>query len=458
MTYGATLYNETGELVFSTDYAVYQFYGKVALSSTNWFTINIESTYTPLIFVAPQTAGSTSETVTCRAYEETTGVWTIQASTSGQQTFTKSLNTTGQYPGQGISTNSSPVYVYIFVRPRAQDADTGYGMNIYDSAGNLTFTTALRVLKITGYHVTTNTASSGGSGGDYTFGDQTLTSGTIPTNWAALSPDVGFSNETTVTQANWNSNGNQGMWYRPVGSGLGSSNTTVRFSACSYISITPPGVSGQYPQGQVFTTRRILFLNTDMYSNPSYDYSGGPPLLSAARFSYIPYSPAANIFELRDIVNGPAATSIVLYTNPSYGTVTSSGSRLTYTPTGGIAQSDQFTYRLWNSVGPSSLVSFAINAGSSSLDFSTGSTLPAGSLGVGYSTSVAATGGTSPYSYFANNIDVYPFPPGLSSDINGNITGTPTQAGTYTIKMVAQDSTAPVGPLINVKYFTITIS
>lgn len=462
MAHGANLYNEAGELVFSTDYPVYQFYGKVELVNTSSFSISIQSTYTPLVFVAPQTAGSTSETVTCRSYEETSGVWTIVASTSAQQTYTKANNSTGHYPGQGISANDLPVNVYIFVRPRSQDADTGYGMNVYDSSGNLNFTTKLKVLKISGYHDTTNTASSPfPSGSDYTFGNQTLTSGTIPTNWAALSPDVGYSNQTTVSTAYWNTNGNQGLWYRALGSGRGSSNTTVRFSACSYISITPPGVSGQYPGGAIFAGRRILFLNTDNYSTPSYNWQNGPPI-PAGTNSYIPASPTANIFELSSpYINGPATTSIVLYTNPSYGTVTSSGSQLTYTPTGGTAQYDQFSYRLWNSAGPSKLYYFTVNPGNSSLVFTTGATLPAGSVGVAYSTSITVTGGTSPYSYGEGtylDVTVYPFPPGLSIDGSGNITGTPTLAGTYTIKIVVADSTAPIGPLFNAKYFTITIS
>ena len=65
-------------------------------------------------------------------------------------------------------------------------------------------------------------------------------------------------------------------------------------------------------------------------------------------------------------------------------------------------------------------------------------TLPGGNAGVAYVTQTlpAATGGVGPYTYIATGV-----PPGLSFDpATRAITGTPTQAGNYTVSLTATDS------------------
>jgi len=65
-------------------------------------------------------------------------------------------------------------------------------------------------------------------------------------------------------------------------------------------------------------------------------------------------------------------------------------------------------------------------------------TLPDGTVGVNYpvQTIPVATGGTGPYTYAATNV-----PPGLSFDpLTRQITGTPTQSGTFTISVTVTDA------------------
>ncbi|RYE18459.1 MAG: hypothetical protein EOP51_21920, partial [Sphingobacteriales bacterium] len=65
-------------------------------------------------------------------------------------------------------------------------------------------------------------------------------------------------------------------------------------------------------------------------------------------------------------------------------------------------------------------------------------TLPDGTVNTPYPTQTlpAVTGGTGPYTYVASNL-----PPGLSFNVNTReITGTPTQGGSYTISVVATDA------------------
>ncbi len=68
----------------------------------------------------------------------------------------------------------------------------------------------------------------------------------------------------------------------------------------------------------------------------------------------------------------------------------------------------------------------------------TASPLPAGTLGSAYNVTLAATGGQGPYSWTTD--DGVPMPPGLNLSESGVITGTPTQAGDYSIPIVAFDS------------------
>jgi hypothetical protein len=66
----------------------------------------------------------------------------------------------------------------------------------------------------------------------------------------------------------------------------------------------------------------------------------------------------------------------------------------------------------------------------------TTTTLPAGTVGTAYSTTLAATGGVSPYTWSASGL-----PGGLSLSSAGTISGTPTASGTFSASITVLDST-----------------
>ena len=78
--------------------------------------------------------------------------------------------------------------------------------------------------------------------------------------------------------------------------------------------------------------------------------------------------------------------------------------------------------------------------------------LPLGFVNTAYSTTVTATGGTSPYTFTATGL-----PAGLSISTGGAITGSPTTAGTTTAAITATDST-PGTHLTKTANLSITIS
>jgi hypothetical protein len=70
--------------------------------------------------------------------------------------------------------------------------------------------------------------------------------------------------------------------------------------------------------------------------------------------------------------------------------------------------------------------------------------LATGTVGVPYSQDLIAHGGAPPYSWFVVN-NINELPPGLTlgatpPDFNNVLTGTPTQAGTFSFPMQVQDS------------------
>lgn len=87
-------------------------------------------------------------------------------------------------------------------------------------------------------------------------------------------------------------------------------------------------------------------------------------------------------------------------------------------------------------------------AGSVSIDTAS---LPNGKIGVAYSSTLAATGGTLPYTWSAEGL-----PTGLSITNTGVIEGTPTITGTFNVNLKVQDSSSPV--LSVSKALSITIA
>jgi hypothetical protein len=84
---------------------------------------------------------------------------------------------------------------------------------------------------------------------------------------------------------------------------------------------------------------------------------------------------------------------------------------------------------------------FSVSAApTSTLAIST-ATVPAGKINAAYSATLAATGGTTPYTW---SLAAGALPKGLSLSSAGGISGTPTASGTFTFAAEVTDSSAPV--------------
>jgi hypothetical protein len=83
--------------------------------------------------------------------------------------------------------------------------------------------------------------------------------------------------------------------------------------------------------------------------------------------------------------------------------------------------------------------SFTVAATASTLAIST-TTVPAGKVKTAYSTTLAATGGTTPYTW---SLAAGSLPTGVSLSSSGTVSGTPTASGTFTFVAEVTDSGSP---------------
>jgi hypothetical protein len=95
-----------------------------------------------------------------------------------------------------------------------------------------------------------------------------------------------------------------------------------------------------------------------------------------------------------------------------------------------------FTVQLTDSAQVTASAAFKLTI-ITGLTISTSSPLPIGEVSAAYSQTLAAAGGTSPYTW---SVTGGALPPGLTLAANGSLTGTPGTAGTYNFTVQATDS------------------
>lgn len=135
------------------------------------------------------------------------------------------------------------------------------------------------------------------------------------------------------------------------------------------------------------------------------------------------------------------------------GLTVSSGGVVSGTPT--VVGSFSFTVKASDSVGATATRVLSVTIASASSPPPAGvsittTTLPDGTAGSSYASTLSASGGTAPYSW---SIVSGALPPGLTLSSGGSLGGTPTTAGTYTVSIKVTDgSGAPA-----TRSYTVTV-
>ena len=167
-----------------------------------------------------------------------------------------------------------------------------------------------------------------------------------------------------------------------------------------------------------------------------------PAPVAGAVSATIAANSAANPITLN--LGGGAADTLAIGTQSTHGTAAVSGLSITYTPTAGYSGTDSFTYMATNATGTSPAATVAITVSAPTFTFvPVAGALPGGTAGTAYgSVTVAASAGTSPYSYAATGT----LPDGLMLDASsGVLSGTPTTAGSYSFAVTATDANNATG-------------
>jgi hypothetical protein len=162
------------------------------------------------------------------------------------------------------------------------------------------------------------------------------------------------------------------------------------------------------------------------------------------------YDNSANPITLN--LGGGTAITVVIPSGPSHGTLSVVGTSVTYTPTGGYAGADSFTYTAANTAGKYSAATVSISVTAPTLSLAP-ATVPSAQVGVAYNQPFTASGGKSPYQYAITSGSL---PGGVTLSTAGVLSGTPTSAGTFTFAVTATDSSTGTGPFSISQTYTLT--
>lgn len=179
-----------------------------------------------------------------------------------------------------------------------------------------------------------------------------------------------------------------------------------------------------------------------------------PPVANAVSLT-VAYNAAATPVTLN--ITGGAATSVAVGTAPSHGTAIAGGTSITYQPTTGYAGPDSFTYTATNSGGTSAPATVTVTVNDPVITITPSGGFAA-TVGAPYTQTFTWNGGAQPWSGF----QVTNLPAGLS--ITGTtansvtVSGTPTQAGSFTLNVFATDSSTGNGPYTVGQAFVLSVA
>jgi hypothetical protein len=185
--------------------------------------------------------------------------------------------------------------------------------------------------------------------------------------------------------------------------------------------------------------------------NFEIDITDSRQQFASMRFSLTVQIPPLVITNSSPLPNGTATVSYSYNLNASGGTQPyswglasgslpaglslSSGGQITGTPS--TPGTSQFVIFVTDSAQVTARAQFSLTIQASVLTITTQPPLPNGGVGISYSSSFAATGGSPPYNWSVISASL---PPGLALAPNGSITGTPTSTGSFSFVVRVSDS------------------
>jgi len=177
-----------------------------------------------------------------------------------------------------------------------------------------------------------------------------------------------------------------------------------------------------------------------------------PPPVAGPVSMTVNYNSTLNAATL-SLSGGPTA-SVAVPTAPLHGATLISGTTIRYTPTIGYNGPDSFTYTATNAGGTSAPATVSVTMTAPTVTVSpSGSSLNATTISA-FSQSFSASGGSGPYTYSQTGT----LPTGLSFNAGtATLSGTPTQAGTFSFTITATDSSTGTA-VTGSRNYTLTVA
>ena len=151
--------------------------------------------------------------------------------------------------------------------------------------------------------------------------------------------------------------------------------------------------------------------------------------------------------------NGTAPYTFVVTSGslPANMTLSATGG-LSGTPTAG--GTFNFTVQVTDAAAKTATQSYSLTIAAPVISLSPVS-LPVGNQNVAYTTTLAAAGGTAPYTY---SLSGGPLPAGMSFTSNGFLAGTPTASGTFNFTITATDASTGTGPYSKSNNYSLVVN
>nr|WP_245863727.1 IPT/TIG domain-containing protein [Caulobacter mirabilis] len=237
------------------------------------------------------------------------------------------------------------------------------------------------------------------------------------------------------------------------------------------LTLSPDGAITGVPtaSGSFSFTVKAVDASTGLgaWTQASYSFTVGVPPAPVAE-------PKEVTVDIKPTPNGGGSAEIDLSTSvqyasgiqitrqPSHGTLTVDGFKVTYTPTPGYFGQDSFDYvavpiannpraRTARAAAAGATVTLTIPA--PTLVFGQ-TTLPNGEEKVAYSQTLTASGGTAPYRFV---VTTGALPAGLTLSPAGVLSGVPTVGGSFGFTVTATDSSTGTGPFSVAQAFTLSL-
>jgi hypothetical protein len=237
--------------------------------------------------------------------------------------------------------------------------------------------------------------------------------------------------------------GGASLWHA-VNTSAGTTTVNVAFANCSYAAIqvieaavggvegTPIGGTTFGLVGTTFTIGSLTTTANDFIVAAAHDNYGVGGLTAGSGFTLVPATQSPAAAEYQAVTPGTYAVAFGGKAGYRY-----TGVAVAYTPSG-VTPPPPPPPPPNTCSGTGTL---SVNGSGTPLTMASTFTMPAGTVGVAYSGSIATaasvTGGTPPYTYA---ITSGALPAGLKMSTAGAVTGTPTAAGTASFVVTVTDS------------------